>query len=90
MFKERSTKNVNFITPRAGFLVLSCGHISHIVKIHYFFKNLLLYIHAEIRQTKFKVMTTREGSSKIVNLMTPRTGMLVLGRNHISHIVKTH
>ena len=43
MTKEGSTKIVNFMTPGAGVLVLGCGHISHIVKLHYFFKNLLVY-----------------------------------------------
>ena len=43
MTKEGSTKIVNFMTPGAGVLALGRGHISHIVKIHYFFKNLLLY-----------------------------------------------
>ena len=43
MTKEGSTKTVNFMTPGAGVLVLGCGHISYIVKMHYFFKNLLLY-----------------------------------------------
>ena len=43
MTKERSTKLVNFMNPGTGDLVLGCGHISHIVKIHYFFKDLLLY-----------------------------------------------
>ena len=38
--KEGSTKIVNSITPEARVLVLGCGHISHIVKMHYFFKNL--------------------------------------------------
>ena len=28
------------MTPGAGVFVLGCGHISHIVKMHYFFKNL--------------------------------------------------
>ena len=40
MTKEGSTKIVNFMTPGAGVLVLGRGHISHIVKMHYFFKNL--------------------------------------------------
>ena len=44
MLKEGSTKILNFMTPRAGVLVLGCGYMSHIVKMHYFFKNLLLYI----------------------------------------------
>ena len=46
--KERSTKNINFMSPGAGVLVLGCGHLSHIVKMHYFFKNLLLYSQAYI------------------------------------------
>ena len=37
MTTERSTKIVNFMTPGAGVLVLGGGHISHIVKMHYFF-----------------------------------------------------
>ena len=34
--KEGYTKIINFMTLGAGVLVLECGHISHIVKIHYF------------------------------------------------------
>ena len=41
LIKEGSTKIYKFHDPRAGVLVLGCGHISHIVKIHYFFKNLI-------------------------------------------------
>ena len=41
-----STKIVNFMTRGAGVLVLGCGHISHIVNMHYFFKDLLLYSQA--------------------------------------------
>ena len=59
------------------------------VKLMYFLKNLLLYSQALIRQTKYVVMT-KEGSTKIVNFMTPGAGVLVLGRGHISHIVKLH
>ena len=90
MTMERSTKIVNFMTPGAGVLVLGHGHISHIVKMHYFFKNLLLYSQAWIRQTKYIVMMTTERSTKIVNFMTPGAGVLVLGRGHISHIMKMH
>ena len=90
MTKEGSTKIVNFMFPGAGVLVLGCGHLSHIVKMHYFFKNLLLYSQAYIRQTKYIVMLTTEGSAKIVNFMTPGAGVLVLGLGHISHIVKMH
>ena len=56
----------------------------------YFLKNLLLYSQALIRQTKYVVKMTTEGSTKIVNFMTPGVGVLVLGRGHISHIVKMH
>ena len=56
----------------------------------YFLKNLLLYSQALIRQTKYVVMMTKEESTKIVNFMTPRVGVLVLGQSHLSHIVKMH
>ena len=90
MTKEGSTKIVNFMTSRAGVLLLGCDHISHIVKMHYFFKNLLLYSHAYIRQTKYIVVMTKEGSTKIVNFMTPGAGAFVLGCGHIGHRVKMH
>ena len=56
----------------------------------YLLKNLLLYSQAQIRQIKYVVMMTKEGSTKIVNFMTPGAGVLVLGRGLISHIVKMH
>ena len=67
MTKEQSTKIVNFMTPRAGVLVLGRGLISHKVKMHFFFKNLLLYSQAYIRQTKNVVMMTNKGCTKILN-----------------------
>ena len=73
---EGSTKIVNIMTPGAGVLVLGRGHICHKVKLHYFFQNLLLYSQALIRQTKSTVMMTNEGSTKIVNVMTPGIGVL--------------
>ena len=33
-------------------------------------------------------MMTMEGSTKIVNFMTPGVGDLELGRGHLSHVVK--
>ena len=65
MTKVGSTKVINFMTLGAGVLVLWRGHISHIVKVHYFFKNLVFYSHAFIRQTKYIVMITKEGLSKL-------------------------
>ena len=38
-----------------------------------------------MRQTKYIVMMTKEGSTKIVTIMTPRAGFLMLGLGHISH-----
>ena len=51
MTKEGSTKIVHNMIPGAGILVLRRNHISHIVKMHYFFEKLLLYSEAHIRQT---------------------------------------
>ena len=88
MTKEGSPKILNFMSPGAGVLVLGRGHISQIVKMHYFFKNLLLYTQAYIRQTKYVVIMTKEGSTKTVNFMTPGAGVFVLGHGHIRQIVK--
>ena len=46
MTKEECNKIVNFMTPWAGVLVLERGHISHRVKMHCSFNNLLLYTQA--------------------------------------------
>ena len=71
---------VNFMTPPQW----------EVIELHYFFENLLLYSQALMRQTKYVVITTKEGCIKIVIFMTPGAGVLVLGRGHISHIVKLH
>ena len=73
MTKEGSTQIMNFMTPGEGFLQNGFGHIpvSHIVKIHNFFKNLIIYSKKYIRQTIHIVMITKEGSNKIVTFMTP-------------------
>ena len=70
--QEGYTKIVNFLTPRAGIIVLGRGHVSDIVKIHFFYTNLLLYSQAQIRQTEDIVRMSKEGFAKIVNFMTPR------------------
>ena len=77
---------VNFMAPsqRGGnFRVKS-------VKLMYFFENLLLYSRAWFIQTKCIVIMNKEVSNKIVNSMTPWTGVLVLEGCFISHIVKIH
>ena len=41
------------------------------VKLIYFLKNLLLYSETWFRQIKYIVILTKEGSTKILNFMTP-------------------
>ena len=43
-----------------------------------------------IQTAKCLVMMTKEGSTKIVNCMTPGIGVLVLRCDHISYIVRIH
>ena len=93
MTKEGSTKTVNFMTPGSRVLVLGRGHIciSHIVKMCYVFKNLLLYSRAWMRQCEYILMMTKERSTKIVDFMTSRAWILVTERGSISHYaVKMH
>ena len=84
MTKEGSTRIINFMTPGAGVLVLGRGHISHIVKLHYSFKNLLLYSQALIRQSKYVVMMTKEGSTEIINIMTPGAEFIQMSRTNLN------
>ena len=88
MTKEGSTKIVNFMIPRAGVLVLGRGHISHIVKMYYFFKKSLPLPQAYNRQAKCIVMMTEEVFTKIVNCMMPGVGDRALKYGHIRHIAK--
>ena len=91
MTKEGSTHIMNFMTPGQLFLQNGFGHVSLIVKIHYFLKNLYIYSQAKASKTMYIVMVTNEGSNKIVTFMTPAVaGVLALGCGHISHIVKMH
>ena len=55
------------------------------VKLMYFFKNLLLYSKAQIRQIKYKAIMTKKGSARIVNFFTIGAGGLVLGCGYITH-----
>ena len=77
MTKEGSTIIVNFITPGAEVLVQGQGHIKCIISL----KNLLPYSKVQNRQTKYLVMMTKEGFTKIMNSMTPGAGVLVLGHD---------
>ena len=59
--EERPTEIVNFMTPWIGVLVLRCYYVIYMVKIRYFFKNLLIYSQAQIKQTEGTVMTYKKG-----------------------------
>ena len=87
--KEGSIKIINFMTPSAEVLALRCGHITHLMEILYFFKNLLLYSQAKIKRTKFIIMLTKVGSTIIVTFMTPWAGVLAHGRGHMSYSENT-
>ena len=64
MTEEGSNKIINFMTPGEVVLVLRCGHLSYIVKSNDFFKNLLPYSRAQIRQTVGIVIMLKEGFTK--------------------------
>ena len=66
--------------------MLRRGHISHAVKMHYFFKR------SGSDKPKVIVMMTKKGSTKIVNSMTLGAGVPELGCGHICHtcIVNMH
>ena len=62
--KERSIRITKFVNPGAGVLVLGRnGLISHLVKMH--FPKIILCSRAWRRQTKYKVMLTKEGPTKL-------------------------
>ena len=65
-------------------LVPGCGHISYFVKMHYFFFSTAIMV----RQIKQIVMMSKEGSTKILTLMTPRTVIFVLGLGNTIHVVQ--
>ena len=51
-------------------------------------KNLFLYCKVWFRQTKYRVMMTKKGFSKILNFITTGAGTFVLGNGPVSHLVK--
>ena len=77
MIMEGSNNVLNSMTPRAGVLVLGRGRISHIVKMHHFYKYIYFSIHRH-GQSMFRVMMTNEGSTKNIKFMTPGAEVLVL------------
>ncbi|XP_062584314.1 uncharacterized protein LOC134246070 [Saccostrea cucullata] len=90
MSKSASSRFVNFMAPGSGVLVLGQGSIDYIVKMHYFFENLLLCSWVLNTLNKHIIMMSKSASSKIVNFMAPGSGVLVLERGSIDYIVKMH
>ena len=87
MTKEGSTIIVNFMSPGAVVLLLGLGHVCQIVKIHHFFKNLLLYSQAKIRQTKYMIMMIKEGSTRILKFHDLWGRSSCAGACHITHVL---
>ena len=73
----------------AGDIMLGRGHIGHIVKMHLFFEHLILCSLAYIKQHKF-IVKLKDGSTKIVNILTTVTRALMLGHNGIGYILTVH
>ena len=61
----RVYQNLYFMTPGVGVLFQGRGHVSHIVKMHFSLKIIFSTPQALIRQTKYVVMMTKEGFTKI-------------------------
>ena len=78
---EEPTKIVNFMTSLAGMTVLVLGRVIFIYK-SYIENALFLQKSSSLllgyRQTEYIEIMTKEGSTKIVNFMTPLAGMTVL------------
>ena len=55
--------------------------------MHYFFKKSSSLLPGIDQTTKYLVMMTKEGATKIVNFMTTRAVVLMLGRGHITHYI---
>ena len=85
MTNEGSTKNCKFHDPRGRGSCVGCGHISDI----FLKKSSSL----PKRHRSDKVIYSNDNQGRvyeIVNFMTHGAGVLVLGRGHISHMVKMH
>ena len=83
MTKEESTKIVNSITPGQEFLYWAWLYTgSEKCNIS---SPLLVYTRTWIRQIKYIVMMTKEGSTKIVNFHDPRIRGSYVRADLISH-----
>ena len=91
MTKEGSTKIVNFMTPGQGFFarVWSYRYKLYSGNKLFLWKSSSLLPNTDQTNGGYR-MISKEGTTKIVNFITLRTGNLVLGRGSISDIVKVH
>ena len=85
----RRCEIVNFITPQPKGSLMGVKNVKLTYSLKIVFPTLVhgsdkLYI------VKCIVMMTKEGSTIIVNFMTPGAGCLVLRCGHISRKVKMH
>ena len=69
------------MTPGAGG---PCASISHIVKMHYFLKNLSSLFPVRDHTNYLYSIYDQGKAYQIVNFMTPGAGVLMLGRGHMS------
>ena len=76
----RVYQNYKFHDPRGRG---SCARAGHIVKMHYSFKKPFLYTEEEISQTNYKVIMTKEESTKILSFIISGVGVLLLGHGNI-------
>ena len=60
MTKKGSTKIIYFMTHRIGVLALRCGHISHIVKMQYFFSSCPHWDMDQPNEVYSNIMKTKE------------------------------
>ena len=70
MNMEGFTKFENFMTTGLEVLVLGRGHISYIVKMHYFLIKVVFFTRRQDKLSMYIVIVTKENSTKIVNFMT--------------------
>ena len=77
---RRVYQNCKFMTRGTWVFVLGCGHVSHLVKRHYFFFSTPRH-----RSYKLRVRNDDQGRvyQIVVNIMTSGSGVLVLEHSHI-------
>ena len=79
----KETENCKFMTPTPREDHLGVNSVKLMYLVHYSWAYNI--------QTENIIMNAKKGSTKIIpDFMTPRKGIVVLWRVHISHMVKIH